>query len=88
VRNETPEIWLKELFEFAFCEECGGDSEDHEVCIVPFIGNYFARCLRVNQADADDTYRDDVTPPVGCGVHPSENCHDRLDRRRFLLRLS
>ena len=44
--TETPEEWLEDLFEFEFCAECGGDAEDHEVCIVPGIGNYFARCLR------------------------------------------
>jgi hypothetical protein len=44
--DETPEAWLEQLFEFEYCPECGGDAEDHEVCIVPGIGNYFARCLR------------------------------------------
>jgi hypothetical protein len=44
--DETPEEWLARLFEFEFCAECGGDTQDHEVCIVPGIGNYFARCLR------------------------------------------
>jgi hypothetical protein len=44
--DETPEEWLERLFEYEFCAECGGDAEDHEVCIVPGIGNYFARCKR------------------------------------------
>ena len=44
--DETPEDWLARLFEFETCPECGGDAVDHEVCLVPGIGNYFARCLR------------------------------------------
>ena len=36
--DETPEEWLERLFEFEFCAECGGDAEDHEVCLVPGIG--------------------------------------------------
>lgn len=59
--DETPEEWLERLFEFEFCAECGGDADDHEVCIVPGMGTYFARCLRraddcgasPNGADAD-----------------------------------
>ncbi len=42
---ETPKEWLESLFEFEYCAECGGDADDHEVCIVPGIGTYFARCL-------------------------------------------
>ena len=42
--DETPEEWLEQLFEYEYCAECGGDAEDHEVCLVPGIGNYFARC--------------------------------------------
>lgn len=37
-----PEIWLAELFETEYCEECGGDAEHHTA--VPFMGNWFARC--------------------------------------------
>ena len=44
--TETPEEWLEDLFEFEYCGECGGDAEDHEVCIVPGMGTYFARCKR------------------------------------------
>ncbi len=44
--RETPEAWLEKLFEFEFCAECGGDAKDHEVCVVPGIGTYFARCMR------------------------------------------
>ncbi len=44
--NERPHEWLRRLFEYEYCAECGGDAEDHDVCIVPGIGNYFARCKR------------------------------------------
>lgn len=43
--REIPEAWLEELFEFEVCSECGGDVEDHAVCVVPGIGTFFARCL-------------------------------------------
>jgi hypothetical protein len=43
---ESPESWLRDLFEFEFCAECGGDAEDHEVCAVPGMGTYFAKCLK------------------------------------------
>ncbi len=39
---EPPDEWLRRLFEYEYCPECGGDAEDHEVCLV--LGNYFARC--------------------------------------------
>jgi hypothetical protein len=45
--DETPEEWLEQLFEFEYCAECGGDAADHEVCLVPGIGTYFARCRRL-----------------------------------------
>lgn len=51
---ETPEEWLARLFEFEYCPECGGDAQDHEVCLVPGIGNYFARCLRADGRDPKD----------------------------------
>ncbi len=38
----NPEVWLKEMFEHQYCEECGGDAEHHTA--VPFNGNWFARC--------------------------------------------
>ncbi len=52
--RESPESWLEELFEFEVCEECGGDVEDHEVCVVPGIGTYFARCLKPPNDDEDE----------------------------------
>ena len=33
--NESPDEWLERLFEFEYCPECGGDADDHEVCVVP-----------------------------------------------------
>ena len=63
--SETPEAWLEQLFEFEFCAECGGDAEDHVVCLVPGIGNYFARCLREDVASSSETR-----------VRPHRNEHD------------
>ena len=31
----TPK-WLRDLFEFEYCPECGGDAEDHIPCEGPF----------------------------------------------------
>ncbi len=44
--DENPDEWLERLFEFEYCAECGGDAEDHEVCLVLGMGTYFARCRR------------------------------------------
>jgi len=52
--DQTPEEWLEQLFEYEYCAECGGDVADHEVCLVPGIGNYFARCLRKGEGTAID----------------------------------
>lgn len=52
--DQSPETWLEELFEFELCAECGGDAEDHEVCIVPGIGTYFARCRPSAPIDEDE----------------------------------
>lgn len=62
--DETPEDWLERLFEFEYCAECGGDAADHEVCIVPGIGNYFARCLRADGGDPAG----DVPPTTPAGT--------------------
>lgn len=50
---EDPQQWLGRLFEFEYCPECGGDAEDHEVCLV--LGNYFARCKHSPFADVPDS---------------------------------
>jgi hypothetical protein len=42
--RESPEEWLEELFEYEDCPECGRGADNHEVCLVPGIGTYFARC--------------------------------------------
>lgn len=36
--------WLKELFEYEVCAECGGDEHDHNV--ITIMGNYFAVCTK------------------------------------------
>ncbi len=35
--------WMRELFEFEYCHECGGDTEDHIPCDGP-LGLPFAMC--------------------------------------------
>ena len=40
--NTPAEEWLKEQFEFEYCEECGGDWDAHTA--VPLLGNWFALC--------------------------------------------
>ena len=58
----------RKLFEFEYCAECGGDAEDHEVCLVPGIGNYFARCKRrVEGAAATEN----GVGPDGSGSQPA-----------------
>jgi hypothetical protein len=52
--NEPPDEWLRRLFEYELCPECGGDAEDHEVCLVPGIGTYFARCKQSPFADISE----------------------------------
>ena len=42
-QTETPKQFLRKLFEFNYCEECGGGEQHHTVCGGPF-GNYFAKC--------------------------------------------
>jgi len=54
--GETPEEWLGRLFEYEYCAECGGDAEDHVVCLVPGMGTYFARC---RTASVHTTHPDD-----------------------------
>jgi hypothetical protein len=40
----TDQQWLELMFEFEFCEECGGDVADHVVGPDP-LGNRHAYCL-------------------------------------------
>ena len=58
--DETPKEWLEHLFEFNYCDECGGDAEDHDICFVPGFGNYFARCKPAGEG----------TTATGYGVEP------------------
>ena len=41
--------WLNELFEFEFCELCGGDEHDHTV--VHVNGSKFALCGKWEEED-------------------------------------
>lgn len=41
LKSQGARQFLRELFEFEFCAECGGDAQHHSA--VPFIG-WFARC--------------------------------------------
>jgi hypothetical protein len=60
--KETPSEWLRRLFEFEYCAECGGDADDHEVCIVPGTGTFFARCKHPQAvADGGTATRDTST---------------------------
>jgi hypothetical protein len=49
------EDWLKQLFEFETCGECGGDAKDHEA--IPVMGNWFARCRNRHPNDRKAQYR-------------------------------
>ena len=42
ITEETGQEWMRRLFEYEWCEECGGDERDHDA--IPFMGNWFARC--------------------------------------------
>ncbi len=53
--TETPDEWINKLFEFHFCDVCGGDVQDHDPCLVPGIETYFARCRR---ADGENSPED------------------------------
>jgi hypothetical protein len=34
---------MRLMFEYEYCEECGGDFEDHDLMVVPGLG-LFAQC--------------------------------------------
>lgn len=42
-----PDEWLKELFEWEYCDECRGDERHHDA--IPFMGNWFARCRETGE---------------------------------------
>lgn len=41
--TETAEEWLAHQFEYEYCEECGGDTQHHNV--IGVMWNWFALCL-------------------------------------------
>jgi hypothetical protein len=49
VRELTAGQFLAELFEFEYCEHCGGDVADH-VAAPDMFGNWHAWCLREDAA--------------------------------------
>ena len=42
VNGQTWSEWADELFEFEFCENCGGDTEDHLPMLA--LGHWVAVC--------------------------------------------
>ena len=44
--------WLKELFKYEYCNDCGGDTEHHDA--IPFVGNWFAKCKFPIPEGSDD----------------------------------
>lgn len=48
--GRTAQEFLDEHFEYAYCECCGRDKEDHTA--VPFMGNWFARCDKPELTEA------------------------------------
>ena len=40
--GQSFEEWAKQLFEFEYCADCGGDWYDHKPNIL--LDNWFARC--------------------------------------------
>ena len=63
--NESPDDWLRRLFEFEFCAECGGDADDHIVSVV--LGSYFAWCKR---SHVDEPPTDETTSTLTDGETP------------------
>lgn len=50
--GQTAQEWADEMFEFEYCSECGKDKEDH--FILPFNGNWFAKCKTEAVPDEED----------------------------------
>lgn len=42
----SAEEWADEYFEFSYCDQCGGDAQDHDYIL--FMGHWFARCKDEN----------------------------------------
>lgn len=49
----TPGEWLRDLFEYESCAECGGDADDHGAVL--FAGNWLARCKRAGGSQPHDS---------------------------------
>ena len=44
--GRTAQKFLEELFEFEYCAECSGDTEDHTV-VLDVLGLFHAYCLKL-----------------------------------------
>lgn len=66
--DETPEQLVERLFEFEYSPECGGDAGDHEVCLVPCLGNYFARCLPGRESQDHGDQAAPLKGPTDMGI--------------------
>jgi hypothetical protein len=45
--GQTYEEWVEELFRYEYCDECGGDVEDHEPWFI--MGHWFAHCKNAEE---------------------------------------
>ena len=43
--GRTAQQFLEEIFEYEYCAECGGDTEDHTV-VLDVLGLFHAHCLK------------------------------------------
>lgn len=66
--------WLRQQFEFNYCEECHGNAKHHELCAGPF-GLPFARCLYPMTDD-------DKLHPVIRQYHESKGNHELISSLR------
>ena len=69
LNDQTFEEWVKHIFEFEYCSDCGGDWYDHEPNIL--LGNWFARC----KIAADPNYKVRLKEPI-CETCNLGYCHD------------
>jgi hypothetical protein len=64
----TATEFVARLFEYDYCDECGGDAEHHEVLTdFPFGGTFFARC---RFPAADDGSQHPVVTAFRAGNNP------------------
>ena len=57
--------WLKDLFEFENCEECGFDEKHHKVIMV--LGNRFALCTPPEQTPEEKAMCDKADQMIANG---------------------